>query len=33
MNLYDNSNIDCNNKKNYMIYIIMLFLINLLLIT
>ena len=31
MNLYDNSNIDCN-KKNYMIYIIMLFLINLLLI-
>ena len=35
MNLYDNSNIDCNKKtkKNYMIYIIMLFLINLLLIT
>ena len=31
MNLYDNSNIDCNKKKieiNYMIYIIILFLIN-----
>ena len=31
MNLYDNSNIDCNNKKikiNYMIYIIIFFLIN-----
>ena len=34
MNLYDNSNIDCNKKIkiDYMIYIIMLFLINLLLI-
>ena len=30
MNLYDNSNIDCNKKIkiNYMIYIIILFLIN-----
>ena len=31
MNLYDNSSIDCNKKKietNYMIYIIMLFVIN-----
>ena len=31
MNLYDNSNIDCNKKKieiNYMICIIILFLIN-----
>ena len=29
INLYDNSDIDCNKKKiNYMIYIIMLFLIN-----
>ena len=30
MNLYDNSNIDCNKKLeiNYMIYIIILFLIN-----
>ena len=31
INLYDNSNIDCNkkNKKNYVISIIILFLINL----
>ena len=28
INLYDNSNIDCNKKINYMIYIIILFLIN-----
>ena len=30
MNLYDNSNIDCNKKIkiNYMIYIIIFFLIN-----
>ena len=30
MNLYDNSNIDCNKKIkiNYMIYIIILFLMN-----
>ena len=30
MNLYDNSSIDCNKKKikKYMIYIIILFLIN-----
>ena len=29
INLYDNSNIDCNKKKNnYMIYIIIFFLIN-----
>ena len=29
MNLYDNSSIDCNNKKKYMTCIIILFLINL----
>ena len=28
INLYDNSNINCNKKINYMIYIIILFLIN-----
>ena len=28
MNLYDNSNIDCNKKINYMICVIILFLIN-----
>ena len=28
MNLYDNSNIDCNKKLNYMICVIILFLIN-----
>ena len=28
INLYDNSNLNCNKKINYMIYIIILFLIN-----
>ena len=28
VNLYDNGNINCNKKINYMIYIIILFLIN-----
>ena len=28
INLYDNGNINCNKKINYMIYIIILFLIN-----
>ena len=28
INLYDNSDINCNKKINYMIYIIILFLIN-----
>ena len=28
INLYDNSDINCNEKINYMIYIIILFLIN-----
>ena len=28
INLYDNSDINCNKKINYMIYIITLFLIN-----